>query len=242
MLNPRPQGRGFHGRPPDARAEQVQARRLLDEFGRRADPDQGAGALAGDLERDRRGVAARRPRRLRIPAADRALEGVRRRDEQPRVVVRDLDPCGGARRGDAEHRGVRDRARADGASGVRRQGADHDRSRVERPRRAEHRVRLESGRVRHVRARADRGALRTGARVVRDHEPHLHRRRAVRLRRQVLQAQSRVGETAPAAVAAADHARTRRSRRRGASSPPRPPTICSPPSPRSTRAASTSTT
>ena len=35
-----------------------------------------------------------------------------------------------------EHRGVRDRARADGASGVRRQGADHDRSRVERPRRA----------------------------------------------------------------------------------------------------------
>ena len=43
-------------------------------------------------------VAARRPRRLRIPAADRALEGLWRRDEQPRMVVRDADPCGGARR------------------------------------------------------------------------------------------------------------------------------------------------
>ena len=53
------------------------------------------------------------------------------------------------------------------------------------------------GRVRHVRARADRGTLRAGARVVRDHESHLHGGCAVRLRRQVLQAEGRVGKPRP---------------------------------------------
>src|SRR6266550_9024457 len=65
MLIARLQGRDFHGRrlrPSDARTEQVQARRLLDEFGWRIDAHQGAGALACDLERNRRGRAARRPR------------------------------------------------------------------------------------------------------------------------------------------------------------------------------------
>ena len=38
-----------------------------------------------------------RSRRLRIPAADRALEGFWRRDEQPRMVIRNADPRGGAR-------------------------------------------------------------------------------------------------------------------------------------------------
>src|ERR1700760_2274908 len=58
----------------DAWAEQVQARRVLDEFRRRSHFDQSAGTLAGALERDRQSVADGRSRRHRIHSADRALE------------------------------------------------------------------------------------------------------------------------------------------------------------------------
>src|SRR5215471_18980423 len=59
---------------------------------------------------------------------------------------------------DHAHRRVCDRACTDGASRVCRQGAGDARSRVEWARRTEHRVRMESGRIRHVRAGADRGS------------------------------------------------------------------------------------
>src|SRR5690349_19055284 len=72
---------------PDAWAEQVQARRLFDELRRRPDADESAGALAGVVERDRGSVAACRSRRVRVSAADRALEGFWRRDEQPRMEL-----------------------------------------------------------------------------------------------------------------------------------------------------------
>ena len=62
--------------------------------------------------------------------------------------VRDVDLGRRARRPDRAHRTVRHRACADGASGVRGQGAGDDRSCRRRARRAEHRLRLEPRGVR----------------------------------------------------------------------------------------------
>ena len=100
--------------------------------------------------------AHRRRGRHRLPAADRPLEGLRRRQRLPRHDARDRHlGLRSARRDQADH-GVRHRARAAVSSADRRQGNGHRRPHRRRPLRPEHRRRLERGRVRDVR----RGAAR----------------------------------------------------------------------------------
>jgi hypothetical protein len=108
-------------------AEPAQTRRVLDEHRRRPHVDAGARTLAGAMERDRGSGATCGPRRVGIFASHRPLEGFWRRDEQSRMVVRDLDARGRPCRRHREDRGFGDRSRTDGTSGVRRQGARHAR-------------------------------------------------------------------------------------------------------------------
>ena len=135
----------------NAKREPIQARPVLDQCGRRHGLHQGRQPLARRLERDRASRAESGCGGARIHPADCALEGLWRRDQRTCRLVRDAHARRRAFGRHPQHRDLRDRARAAGAPGVCRQGADDRRSRQSRPRRPQYRLRLESGRVRHVR-------------------------------------------------------------------------------------------
>ena len=181
-----PKSEGERPGAPRQRASQFQqaeTRPVLAQRRRRHCHHKSAGALAGRLARDCRGRKNGRPRRLRIHPADRALEGVWRRARRPHAVLRDLYLRRGAVGDDRADHDLFHRACAGGASGIRGEGAGDGGSCQRRPRRAQHRRGMESGRVRHVRTRARRARppLRAGARMVRRDEPDLHLEGAVRL-------------------------------------------------------------
>ena len=112
---------------------------------------QGAGALVGELAGLPQARAHGGPGRHRFHAADRPLEGLRRRHRLSRLDARDRDlgrrP---ARRNRAHHR-VRHRARAAVQSDHRGQGVRHRRPHRRRTLRHQPGGRLERGRVRDVR-------------------------------------------------------------------------------------------
>ena len=117
---------------------------------------QGAGALVGELAGLPEARAHGGRGRHRLHAADRPLEGLRRRHRLPRRDARDRDlglrPAGRDR---AHHR-VRHGARAAVSSADRRQGVRHRRPHRRGPLRPQPRGRLERGRVRDVRRHAAR--------------------------------------------------------------------------------------
>ena len=98
-----------------------------------------------------------------------------------RMVVRDVHLGGRPRRRDRADRHLHDRARAARASALCGQGAGDGRPHQQRPRRPQHRLRLEPEGIRACSARARRGGLRPGGRMDRDHRARLCSRRAVRL-------------------------------------------------------------
>ena len=126
---------------------------------------QGAGALVGDLAGMSGAGAARRRGRPRFHAADRALEGLRRRDRFSWLHAGDHHLGGRTARRHQAHDRVRHRACAAVPSVDRRQGVRHRRPHRRGPHGHEHRLRLERGRIRHVRRQAARArrALRIRA-------------------------------------------------------------------------------
>ena len=125
--------------------------------------------------------------RHRLSAADRALEGLWRRHRLPGHHAGNHhlgDRASGLHQ--AHHR-VRHRACADLQSGGGGQGNGHRRSHRRGPLRAQHRGRLERGRVRHVRRRAarPRGPLRVRPGMDRRHQDDLVRPRGLRLQGQI---------------------------------------------------------
>ena len=168
---------------------------------------QGAGALVGELA----GLPAARPHggrgRHRFHAADRPLEGLRRRDRFSRHHARDHHLGRRPPGGDEAHHRVRHGACAAVPSADRGQGVRHRRPCRRGPLRAQSRGRLERGRVRDVRrdpARARR-ALRVRAGMARCRQARLVRARRVRFRRAVPQAQGRARQSQALWRDAADH-------------------------------------
>ena len=121
----------------------------------------------------------------RFHAADRALEGLRRRDRFPRRYAGDHHLGGRAVVRDQADDGVRHRARAAVSPADRGERIRHRRSHRARPGRRQHRVRLERRRVRHVRRAAARArhALRLRPGMGRRGQGGLDARRYVRFRR-----------------------------------------------------------
>ena len=127
--------------------------------------------------------------RDRFHSARGEMARARRRGRQSRPLVRNAHPQRGDRRADEKYRPVRHRARAAGHAGFRGQCDRDHRSRHPRPGRAQHRVRLEPGRIQCPRRHHRSGSpLRSGPRMVQDLRQASGRRRAVRLGRRVLQA------------------------------------------------------
>ena len=183
--------------------QQAQTRPVLAQRRRRHCDHQSAGAMAGGLARYCRGRKNGRSRRIRIHPADRALEGIWRRARCPHAVLRDFHLRRRAAGDDRADHDLFHRACAGGASGVRGQSAGDGGSCQRRPRRAEHRRGVESGRVRHVRPRAGRARppLRAGARMVRRDEPDIHLEERFDSFRRILSAQGRDRKTTAAADA-----------------------------------------
>ena len=98
-------------------------------------------AMTPDRRRGRAGIHPAGGEVARLPGQGQHL----------RPLVRDPDAWRRPRRADQAHRDLLHRARAAGHAGVRRQGDRHHRSRHARPRRPQHRLRLEPGRVRPAR-------------------------------------------------------------------------------------------
>ena len=140
---------------------------------------------SGELGRQPRAGADGGRRRHRLHAADRPLEGLRRRDRLSGRHAGDhhlgLRPAGG----DQAHHRVRHGARAAVSPDHRGQADGHRRSHRRGPLRAQHRGGLERGRVRDVRRRAarPRHPLRVCAGMDRRHQAHVVGRRRVRFRR-----------------------------------------------------------
>ena len=89
--------------------------------------------------------------RDRLPAADRPLERLRRRDRLARHELRNAHLGHRTARAHQTHHGLRHRARAAVSPDQRGEADGHRRSRRTRPFRTQHRRRLERGRVRDVR-------------------------------------------------------------------------------------------
>ena len=118
--------------------------------------DQGAGALVRNLGRQPAPGADGRRGRHRLHAADRPLEGLRRRHRLSGGDARNRHLGDRSVAGDQAHHRVRHRARAAVSSDHRGEADGHRRPHRRRPLRAQHRGRLERGRVRDVRRRAAR--------------------------------------------------------------------------------------
>ena len=174
--------------------------------------DQGAGALVRHLAGQSQAGAHGGRRRHRLHAADRPLEGLRRRDRLSGRHAGNRDLGLRAAAGNQAHHGVRYGARAAVPSDHRGQADGDRRPHRRRPLRAEHRGRLERGRVRDVRRRAARArdALRICAGVDRRDQADVVGPRGVRFRRQVHQAEEGAGEAETLRRhAAGDHERRR---------------------------------
>ena len=185
---------------------------------------------------------ARRRGRARVPAADRPLARISGLERHPGHDLRDADVGLRAARLDAGDHDLRHAARRLRQSDLCRQADGDRRSHRPRPLRPQHRLRLEPDRVRHDgrRARRSRRPLRLRRGVDRDRQAHLVGARAVRLRRQVLQAEGRARQAEALVGHPADPGERgqfgNRPRVRGATMP----IACSPPCRPSTRICSRS--
>ncbi len=144
-------------RPPvDVQRQQAEDRPVRRELLLRPRGDPGAGALVGKLAGQPQARAHGGRGRPRFHAADRPLEGLWRRHRLPGRDARDHHLGDRPAGIDQAHHGVRHRACAAVQSDHRGEGDGHRRSHRRGPLRAEHRRRLERGRVRDVRRAAAR--------------------------------------------------------------------------------------